>query len=74
MSNIIEQRIKLNMKTETRKERTPNTPMMADCCASLLLPLGLHGLLRLFLPSAKNMLSIITQVRVSNPQGLIGPL
>ena len=31
MFNIIEQQVKLNMKTETREERTPNTPMVADC-------------------------------------------
>ena len=37
MFNIIEQRIKLNMKTETRKERTPNTPMVADCLRKALL-------------------------------------
>ena len=30
MSNIIEKRIKLNMKTETREERTLNTPMVVD--------------------------------------------
>ncbi|KAM1282129.1 hypothetical protein ACFX2I_022647 [Malus domestica] len=46
MSNIIEQQFKLNMKTETKEERTPNTPLMADCmcclppleCTALLLP------------------------------------
>ena len=31
MFNIIEQQVKLNMKTETREERTPNTPIVADC-------------------------------------------
>ena len=30
MFNIIEERIKLNMKTETREERTLDTPMVAN--------------------------------------------
>ena len=30
MFNIIEKQIKLNMKTETREERTLETPMVAD--------------------------------------------
>ena len=39
MSNIIEERIKLNMKTETREERTLKTPMVVDGMRQgLLLP------------------------------------
>jgi len=43
MSNIIEQQFKLNMKTETKKKRTPNTPLMADCMCKASPSFGLHG-------------------------------
>ena len=39
MFNIIEQQVKLNMKTEAREERTLETPMVEDCMRQSLPPL-----------------------------------